>query len=107
MHKRVFHVNEGNNYDVSVVLPQDTSGYVVSARLIDISGTGTGFSVGSSSGVTEDTELTMQLGIKNLSPNEYFLEFWMDYGGDNQKIVSPPPNTIYKLKIVDRFGITN
>jgi hypothetical protein len=31
----------------------------------------------------------------------------MDYGGDNQKIVSPPPNTIYKLKIVDRFGITN
>ena len=100
-------VNEGHNYNITFSIPEDTTGETISARILVTSGSGTGTSVGSVSGSSANTQLTIQLGIKTYTPAEYYLELWADYGGANQRIVSPAPNTTYILKIQDRFGSSN
>jgi hypothetical protein len=107
MPTRKFQVNEGNNYDLELYLSEDTTGETISVRLVEKSTSGAGASVGSSSGGEAYSKITIQLGIKTYSPNEYKMEVWADYGGSNQRIVSPKPKTDYILKIKDRFAVSN
>lgn len=107
MRRENLFANEGNNYDYSFSLPESTSGETISARMLSTTGSGTGVSVGSVSGDTANTELTVQLGIKDLAPDDYYLELWADYGGADQRLVIPSPNVQQVIKIGDRFGVSN
>lgn len=105
--KERYNVNEGNNYNFSFVLEEDTSGETLSARIRATDGTGTGTSVGSTSGAIANTELTIQLGLSGTSPDEYDLEVWSDFGTGTQRLVLPDGDSTIIINVIDRFGVSN
>ena len=85
----VFPVKEGSNYDITFTPLVDTTGLTLSVRAYLTTATsGTGTVLGTASGVSANTDVTITAVVKDLSVGNYYLEFFGDYGLSTQVVLN-------------------
>lgn len=93
-------VNEGADYTFKHVFGEDTSGLTLTAKIRASDATsGSGTQVATASGDTAGTQLSWDLDLSSESADEYDFEI-ID---GNSKVWYPPPDTLHRIVIRDRF----
>jgi len=100
-------INEGENLTHVIAFDEDTSGGTLTA-LIVLSGYSEYAIVGTASGDSEESDVSITLSLNDRYPDRYTYELWFNHGEDDQQLVFPDVNeSNFVIQIQDRVGVTN
>lgn len=101
-------LDEGVDYTITINTSVDTSGETLTAKLFEVNGSNS-WSVGTVSGASADTDISLTLALKDRSPGFYYLEVWMDINDTNNSrdLIVPDEADTRIIRIKDREAVSN
>ena len=103
---RVLKIKEGSNYTLVVKVIPATTGLTLSVRAISTSATtDTSVVLASASGVAANTDVSFSLITTDLAPDDYYLEFFADYGSASQTVLNNGGQNVV-LTVEDMGSVT-